>query len=202
MNFLNNIFKPHLYKKIFHGFILLLLSAILFFAEGENFMTSIYDISVNKITGEQTTLKEYEGKVILIVNVASKCGFTSQYEGLQNLYEKYKEKGLIVLGFPSNDFLGQEPGSEKEILEFCTKNYNVTFPLFSKITVKQNKSQHPLYKYLTKKETNPKFAGKISWNFNKFLISKKGEIINRFGSRDAPNDKIIIENIEAALKES
>jgi len=157
-----------------------------------------YDIEVRTIAGEPVTMKQYEGKVLLIVNTASKCGFTGQYDGLQALFEKYGEKGLVVLGFPSNDFLKQEPGSNEEIGEFCRINYGVTFPMFEKIRVKGN-GQHPLYAYLTSAETNPGFSGSISWNFNKFLISRSGEIVNRFGSRTAPDDKELIDAIEAEL---
>ena len=158
-------------------------------------MAGIYDIEVKTITGELIKLSEYRGKVLLIVNTASKCGFTGQYAGLQKLYETDQDKGLVVLGFPSNDFLRQEPGTNEEIQSFCKLNYGVTFPLFGKISVK-GKDQHPLYLYLTSKQSNPAFSGKISWNFNKFLISRDGQVLGRFGSRTKPDD----EKLEAALQ--
>jgi glutathione peroxidase len=159
-----------------------------------------YQIEVNTISGESAKMEQYKGKVLLIVNTASKCGFTPQYEGLQSLYEKYSDRGFVVLGFPSNDFLSQEPGSNEEIDGFCKINYGVTFPMFEKITVKGS-GQHPLYAYLTSKETDPEFAGKITWNFNKFLISRDGRIVNRFGSRTKPDDADLVSAIETELAE-
>lgn len=159
---------------------------------------SIYEIEIETITGEQATLADYAGKVIVIVNVASKCGFTGQYEGLQALYEEYKEKGVVVLGFPANNFKKQEPGTNEEIQSFCSLNYGVTFPMFSKISVKGD-DIHPLYKYLTSKETNPEHNGEISWNFNKFIIGKDGKILDRFGSMTKPQSKKMKKAIEAAL---
>ena len=161
-------------------------------------MTSLYDISVQPIQGESISLNEYRGKTLLIVNTASRCGFTGQYEGLQTLYETYQDQGLVVLAFPSNNFMGQEPGSNESIATFCETRFQITFPLFAKIDVK-GKNQHPLYAWLTSKENHPSFGGGVSWNFNKFLISPKGELINRFGSRTAPNQKQLIAAIEQAL---
>ena len=160
----------------------------------------IYDFEVESITGEMIKLKEYEGKVILIVNVASRCGFTPQYTGLQEIYTKYKDKGFVVLGFPANNFLKQEPGTNQEILEFCSMKFHVTFPMFAKISVK-GEDIHPLYKYLTSEETDPEFSGDITWNFNKFLINKEGKISARFGSRDKPESEKIIGEIESLLEE-
>ena len=157
---------------------------------------SIYDIEVTTIDGEPTTLESYKGKTLLIVNTASKCGFTKQYEALQELYEAYKDRGLVVLGFPCNDFLRQEPKSNQEIKNFCTLTFGVSFPMFEKIHVKGRK-QHPLYTYLTSEETNPDHAGKITWNFNKFLIGPDGRIINRFGSKTTPDDPDVIKAIDA-----
>ena len=134
----------------------------------------------------------------MIVNTASKCGFTYQYDGLENLYQTYKDRDFVILGFPANNFLKQEPGTNEEIAEFCRINYGVTFPMFSKISVK-GKDIHPLYDFLTSKESNPEHGGSISWNFNKFLISKDGEIIDRFGSRQKPESEKIVQAIEAAL---
>ena len=164
----------------------------------ETAVNSLYEIEVNGIAGEPVKMEQYKGKVLLIVNTASKCGFTGQYDGLQKLYETYQDKGFVILGFPSNDFMGQEPGTNDEIQSFCKLNYGVTFPLFEKIDVK-GKGQHPLYAYLTSKKTNPEFSGKISWNFNKFLISSDGEIVNRFGSRAKPDDPNLIGAIEKEL---
>ena len=153
------------------------------------------------IAGTDVSLRSFEGKVLLLVNVASKCGLTPQYEGLQALYDRYKEKGLEILGFPANDFLRQEPGSDKEIQQFCTTKYSVTFPLFSKIAVK-GKGIHPLYEYLTRPQTNPKFAGKIGWNFAKFLLDRKGNVIGRFEPKTDPLAPEIIAAVEAALAQS
>ncbi|MDP8232541.1 MAG: glutathione peroxidase [Candidatus Zophobacter franzmannii] len=160
---------------------------------------SIYDFTMKNIDGEDVKLDAYEGKLVMIVNTASKCGFTGQFEGLQKLYQEYEEKGLVILGFPANNFMKQEPGNSEEIKNFCTLNYGVTFPMFEKISVK-GKKIHPLYEYLTSKETNPEFAGKISWNFNKFLVSKDGVIINRFKTATTPNDEKVVNAIEKALE--
>jgi glutathione peroxidase len=161
-------------------------------------VNTLYDIEVETITGQPVSLETYKGEILLIVNTASKCGFTGQYDGLQALYDKYKNQGLVVLGFPSNDFLHQEPGTNEEIQSFCKLNYGVTFPMFAKISVKGAK-QHPLYQYLTSKETNPQFSGKISWNFNKFLIGGEGQVLARFGSRTKPRDPDLISQLETAL---
>ena len=162
-------------------------------------MKSIYDIPVKTIDGKATTLGEYKGKVLLIVNVASQCGYTPQYEGLEKIYEQYRSKGLVILGFPANNFGGQEPGTEAEIKTFCSTKYNVTFPMFSKLSAK-GADIHPLYKFLTEKETNPNFAGDIKWNFNKFLIDKTGNPIARFDSADKPESPKVTQAIEQALK--
>ncbi len=161
---------------------------------------SIYELTVKDITGEEVPLSRYKGKVLMIVNTASKCGFTKQYAGLQKLYDVYKEEGFVILGFPANNFFGQEPGTNEEIQSFCTGEFGVTFPMFSKISVK-GKDQAPLYRFLTGPDTDPEFAGKITWNFNKFLIARDGRIINRFGTRTKPEDEKVITAIEEALKE-
>lgn len=155
---------------------------------------SLYDIEVTTIEGKKKSLAEYKGKVLLIVNTASKCGFTPQYSGLQNLYEKYGDKGLIVLGFPCNQFANQEPGDEANIQQFCQLNYGVTFPLFAKVDVKGPNS-HPLFRYLTKEA--PGFLGmkSIKWNFTKFLVDRNGRVVKRY----APNLKP--ENIEMDIRE-
>jgi glutathione peroxidase len=157
---------------------------------------SIYDIPVKDIDGKDTTLAAYKGKVVLIVNVASKCGFTPQYKNLEAVYEKYKGQGFVILGFPCNQFGGQEPGTDAEIKEFCTSKYDVTFPLFDKIEV-NGAGQHPLYVALTGK-TSP-FPGSIRWNFTKFLIGKDGKIVNRFDSKVEPDAPEATAAIEAAL---
>lgn len=163
--------------------------------------SSVHDFTMETITGDSLSLSEFHGKVLLVVNVASKCGFTPQYEGLQEIYEKYSEQGFAVLGFPANNFANQEPGTDSDIQEFCSTNYGVTFPMFSKISVK-GEDQHPLYTYLTSEETNPEFAGEITWNFNKFLIGKDGQILNRFKSKDKPQSDKVIKSIKNALQSS
>lgn len=160
---------------------------------------TVHDFTVKDIDGRSVKLNRYKGKVLLIVNVASRCGNTPQYAGLQGLYEKYGKQGLVVLGFPANDFGAQEPGTEAEIKQFCTANYKVTFPMFSKIVVKGD-GQAPLYRYLTSKDTNPSFGGDIEWNFAKFLIGRDGRPIGRFSARTQPTDPSVIEAIERALK--
>jgi glutathione peroxidase len=149
------------------------------------------------IDGKEVDLASYKGKVVLFVNVASKCGYTPQYTGLQKLHEKYNKEGLVIIGIPCNQFGRQEPGSDKEIAEFCSANYNVTFPLLSKVDV-NGATQCELYKFLTSKDTNPTSGGPIRWNFTKFLINKKGEIVQRFESKIKPEQ--IAEAIETELK--
>ncbi len=168
-------------------------------AQTRKAMKSIYDISVKDIKGKPLTLGEYKGKVMLIVNVASQCGYTPQYEGLEKIYETYQSKGFVVLGFPANNFGGQEPGTEAEIQQFCSTTYGVKFPMFSKVSA-TGSDIHPLYKYLTEKETNPQFAGKITWNFNKFLVDCNGNLIARFDSSDKPESVKVTQAIEQALK--
>ena len=150
------------------------------------------------ITGAEVPLKRYEGRVLLVVNVASKCGLTPQYEGLQQLYDRYRSRGLEILGFPANNFLGQEPGSDQAIKEFCSTSYSVTFPMFAKISVK-GKDIHPLYGFLTSRDTNPGFAGKIGWNFAKFLTDRAGKVIARFEPKTEPLSDEVIGALEKAL---
>lgn len=159
---------------------------------------SMYEFTMKDIDGTDVKLNKYKGDVVMIVNTASQCGYTPQYEGLEKIYEKYKDKGFVILGFPANNFGGQEPGAEKEIKEFCTLKYHVTFPMFSKISVK-GEDQHPLYAYLTAKETDPQFAGDITWNFNKFLVDKKGNVVARFSSKDTPESDAVTAAIEKYL---
>lgn len=157
--------------------------------------TSFHDFKVDTIQGKSQSLSVYKGKVTLFVNVASKCGNTPQYAGLQKLYETYKDKGLVILGFPANEFRGQEPGSNAEIMEFCTKEYGVTFPMFSKIVVK-GEGIHPLYKWLIEKAP---YHEDIEWNFAKILGNKKGQVVGRFSPKTQPNDPEFIKAIEAEL---
>ncbi|MCE5229170.1 glutathione peroxidase [bacterium] len=160
---------------------------------------SIYDFTMKNIDGRDVNLGEFKGNVALVVNVASKCGFTKQYAGLEKLYETYKDRGFVILGFPANNFMHQEPGTDAEIKAFCSTKYNVTFPMFSKISVR-GKDQHPLYAYLTNKKADHPFGGAISWNFNKFLIDRTGKIAARYGSNTTPEDKELVSAIEAELK--
>lgn len=176
----------------------LAISLTAFAQAAEKEVPPVLNYEMPSLAGKPVSLKDYQGKVILIVNTASKCGATPQYKPLQKLYEKYQDKGLVVLGFPCNQFGGQEPGSASEIQEFCTANYGVTFPIFSKINV-NGPDAAPLYQHLTSEETNPKFAGKIKWNFEKFLISRDGEIVGRFATSIDPGDAAVVQAIEAQL---
>jgi len=162
-------------------------------------MSSIYDFTLKDIDRKEVNLGQYRGKVVLVVNVASRCGYTPQYEGLQKVYMKYKDRGFVILGFPANNFMGQEPGTDEEIKTFCSTKYNVTFPIFSKISVKGD-DIHPLYKFLTSKETNPDFGGDIKWNFSKFLLDKSGKIVARFEPKVTPESDPMIQAIENALQ--
>lgn len=148
-------------------------------------MPTLYDIPVTTIDGRTTTLAEYRGKVLLIVNVAGKCGFTGQYEGLEKLYKEHAERGLVVLGFPCNQFLSQEPGTDAEIQAFCTTKFNVTFPMFAKIDV-NGPNAHPLYRYL--KSARPGLLGftAIKWNFTKFLVNRAGDVVARYSAATTP----------------
>jgi len=157
---------------------------------------SIYDLKLKDIDGKDTTLGAYKGKLLLVVNVASKCGFTKQYTGLEATYQKYRAQGLVVLGFPCNQFGGQEPGSDEEIKQFCSSKFNVTFPLFDKIEVNGDK-RHPLYTALAGKDSP--YPGDIKWNFTKFLIGKDGKILKRFESAVTPESPELTAAIDAAL---
>src|SRR5277367_418601 len=139
----------------------------------------LYEFTLNSIDGQPAPLAAYKGKVLLLVNVASKCGFTPQYTALESLYEKYKGDGLVVIGFPANNFMSQEPGTDAEIKDFCSRTYSVKFPMYSKISVKGD-DKAPLYHYLTEKATNPTTGGEIKWNFTKFLVGRDGTILARF----------------------
>jgi glutathione peroxidase len=162
--------------------------------------TSLFDFTMKDIEGAEIPLRTFEGRVLLVVNVASKCGFTPQYKGLQELYEKYRGRGFEILGFPANNFMWQEPGSDSGIRRFCEEKYAVTFPLFSKISVK-GKDMHPLYGFLTSPETNPGFPGKVGWNFAKFLLDRKGKVIGRFEPKTDPMSSDVTDAVEKALAE-
>ncbi len=183
-------------------------------------MASIYDFNVNRIDGTSTNLNDYKGKVLLFVNVASKCGLTPQYEALQKLYEDYQEQGLTVLGFPANEFMSQEPGSNDEIASFCRSTYGVKFPMFEKLVVKGD-GQHPLYKYLTEeqptakdttggaleKRLSDKGLGRsqkhdVLWNFEKFLVNRQGEVVGRFAPDTVPSDPTLQAAIEKELQKA
>jgi glutathione peroxidase len=160
-------------------------------------MMSVYDFQAKSIDGNNVPMAAYKGQVLLVVNVASQCGFTPQYAGLEQLYEKYKGEGFAILGFPSNQFGGQEPGTESEIKSFCETNYGVTFPLFSKIDV-NGPNAHPLYNYL--KESKPGILGteRIKWNFTKFLIDRQGHVLKRYAPQEKPEK--LDKDVEAALR--
>jgi glutathione peroxidase len=162
--------------------------------------SSVLDFRVKDIDGKDIDLAKYKGEVLLIVNTASQCGNTPQYKDLQAIYEKYKDQGFEVLAFPANEFGSQEPGDNQQIKQFCSTHYKVGFPLFSKIVVKGD-GIHPLYAFLTGDDTNPKFAGPIPWNFAKFLVNRKGEVIGRFEPKDTPSSEKVAGEIERALAE-
>jgi glutathione peroxidase len=167
-------------------------------AEAQEKAAGALGYTMKSIVGKDVDLADYKGKVVLIVNVASKCGLTPQYEELEALYEKYKDKGLVVLGFPCNQFGRQEPGTDVQIAEFCSETYKVKFPMFSKIEV-NGAGAAPLYKYLTSLDTKPKGKGDITWNFEKFVVGKNGEVVARFAPRTAPDAKEVVALIESEL---
>lgn len=158
----------------------------------------VLDFTVADIEGNEVDLSQYEGDVLLIVNTASYCGYTPQYEGLEDLYRTYADKGFTVLAFPANEFGAQEPGTNAEIRTFCKSNYDVTFPLFSKIVVKGS-GIHPLYAFLTDPEAHPQVGGPIRWNFTKFLVDRKGNVVARFEPGDAPKSDKVVDAVEKAL---
>lgn len=187
-------------KGFFHAAVAAVVFAAGAFAadKKEKKVSSPLDFKLTDIEGKEADLSQYKGKVVLLVNVASKCGYTKQYKGLQAIYEKYGKDGLVVIGVPANEFLSQEPGTNDEIKKFCTSTYNVTFPLMGKVVVKGD-GQTPLYKFLTDKETNPKFAGDIGWNFEKFLLNRKGEVVGRYKSGVDPESDELTKAIKTEL---
>jgi glutathione peroxidase len=172
--------------------VLLIMATSLFAASG------IYGFTLNSIDGKPAPLADYKGKVVLLVNVASQCGYTPQYSALESIYEKYKDQGFVILGFPANNFGAQEPGTNEEIKTFCTRKYSVTFPMYSKISVK-GADQAPLYSYLTK-DTGPGISGEIKWNFTKFLVDRDGNVVQRFEPAVTPDSKDVTGAIEKHLK--
>ena len=162
---------------------------------------NFYSFEGKTASGENFPMDQFRGKVVMVVNVASKCGFTPQYDDLQKLYEDYKDQGLVILGFPANNFMNQEPGSNEEIQEFCQMNFGVTFPVLAKISVK-GKDIDPLYAWLTDKNIHPDTGGAIGWNFTKFIIDKEGNVAARFASRTNPRDEEVIKAINALLEKS
>ena len=176
-----------------------MLCGFLFLSTSISSAATIHDFTLNSIDGQPTPLAQFKGKVVLIVNVASRCGFTPQYTGLEALYNKYKDRGFVVLGFPANNFLWQEPGTNETIKAFCSTRYHVTFPMFAKVSVK-GRDKAPLYQFLTDKKANPSTGGEIGWNFTKFLADRNGRVIARFASKVAPESAEMVNAIEAALK--
>jgi glutathione peroxidase len=166
--------------------------------KGDAKVPAALNFKMKGLDGKPVDLSKYKGKVVLMVNVASQCGLTPQYEALEGLHEKYAEKGLSVLGFPANEFGKQEPGTDEEIADFCKSNYEVKFDMFSKVVVKGD-GQCPLYKFLTSKETDPKFAGDITWNFEKFLVNRDGEVVARFAPKVKPDSDEVVKAIETEL---
>ena len=176
-----------------------MLCGFLFMSTSISSAATIHDFTLNSIDGQPTPLAQFKGKVVLIVNVASRCGFTPQYAGLEALYNKYRDRGLVVLGFPANNFLWQEPGTNEAIKAFCSTKYQVTFPMFAKVSVK-GADTTPLYQFLTDKKANPSTGGAIGWNFTKFLADRSGKVIARFASKVAPESAELITAIDTALR--
>ena len=170
------------------------MGAVLAGAQAHN----IYDFTMKSIDGQPVSLKSYSGKVVMVVNVASKCGFTPQYAGLEALYEKYKDRGFVIVGVPANNFAQQEPGTDDEIKKFCSNKYNVTFPMMSKVSV-LGEDETPLYRFLTDKSANPQVGGDIKWNFTKFLFDRNGKPVARFEPAVTPDSPEVQAAVESAL---
>src|ERR1700681_353064 len=191
LRFRANSIREKKMKKLF--VLLALLGTTLMAAE-----KTVYDFTLNSIEGQATPLASFKGKLVLLVNVASRCGFTPQYAGLEALYEKYKDRGFVIVGIPANNFGAQEPGSNQEIKTFCSSKYNVTFPMMAKVSVKGD-DKTPLYQYLTDKAASPKTGGEIQWNFTKFLVGPDGQIVARFEPKVTPDSPEVTSAIEKAL---
>jgi glutathione peroxidase len=187
-----------LWRAEFLGYFLAGVLLLMMVASAYAAPKSIYDFTLPLLNGKDAPLADYKGKVVLVVNVASRCGFTPQYSALESIYEKYKDQGFVIIGFPANNFAGQEPGTNEEIAKFCTGKYNVTFPVYGKISVKGD-DQAPLYSYLTK-DANPTLAGDIKWNFTKFLVDRNGSVVQRFEPPVTPDSPEVVSAIEAQLK--
>ena len=185
-------------RKISYQFIIALCLVFVISAFSSGNEQTIYQFTMNDIYGDPVPLSKYEGKVVVIVNVASKCGLTPQYEELQNFYEEYEDKGVALLGFPANNFLKQEPGTNKEIESFCKKNYGVTFDMFEKISVK-GKEIHPLYQFLTSAELNGMEDSDVKWNFQKYIIGKDGKLVTRLSPKTSIQDAEVIQQIDQLL---
>ncbi len=183
--------RPSLHRYLLMGLILMTAASL-------NASTSIYDFTLPSIDGKPMPISEFKGKVILVANVASRCGYTPQYTALESMYEKYKGQGFVVLGFPANNFGQQEPGTNEEIKTFCSRKYNVTFPIYGKVSVKGD-DETPLYSYLTK-DAGPSVAGEIQWNFTKFLVDRKGQVVQRFAPKITPDSPEVVAAIEKLLK--
>jgi glutathione peroxidase len=181
-------------RAYFAALVVLLMSASLFAA------SSIYDFTLPSIDGKPLPLSTFKGKVVLVVNVASRCGYTPQYSALESTYEKFKDQGFVIVGFPANNFGGQEPGTNQEIKTFCQTKYSVTFPMYGKVSVKGS-DQTPLYQYLTT-TANPALAGDIKWNFTKFLVDRKGNVVKRFEPDVKPDSPEVVAAIEELLKQN
>jgi len=188
-----------MYQKIGVILLLAIFAASLLPAKAEP-ARNVLSFSLKNIDGVDTPLSQYKGRVLLLVNTASKCGLTPQYKALEALYLRFKDQGLVILGFPANNFRGQEPGTNQEIKEFCSLNYGVTFPMFAKISV-AGADIDPLYKFLVETETNPLFAGPITWNFTKFLIDRRGNVSARFEPKQVPDTPEVIAAVEKALRQ-
>jgi len=189
---MKNLHRTGFLSYFFAGALILMMAATAYAA------SSIYDFTLPLLNGKDAPLADYKGKVVLVVNVASRCGFTPQYSALESVYEKYKDQGFVIVGFPANNFANQEPGTNEEIAKFCSGKYNVTFPVYGKVSVKGD-DQTPLYAYLTK-DANPSVAGDIKWNFTKFLVDRKGNVVQRFEPATTPDAPEVVAAIEAALK--
>jgi glutathione peroxidase len=206
---LNSILQPEEFMKIVLALftataLLAMVSGVVNSEEkkGDKKVPAVLNFKMKRLDGKEADLSKYQGKVVLMVNVASQCGLTPQYKQLEELHEKFSDKGLAVLGFPANEFGAQEPGTDTEISTFCTSKYGVKFDMFSKVVVKKldnGPEPCPLYQYLTSKETDPKFGGEINWNFEKFLVGRNGEIVKRFAPRVKPDSEEVLKAIEEEL---